>query len=110
MLHVFREHAAMVSAVDQAASANPAVYQRWQTRVMGTFIERTARFIRRQVECGLSRADDPARLANALIRMNSAVVQDNLSRTHPDKPETVAGVLAAIWNAAIYDGMAVNGR
>ena len=32
MLHVFREHAAMVNAVNQAASANPAVYQRWQTR------------------------------------------------------------------------------
>lgn len=104
MLRVFREHAAMVSAVTQAASANPAVYQRWQTRVMGAFIERTAEFIRRQVARGLSRAGDPTRLANALIRMNSAVVQDNLSRRQPDAPETLARVLAGIWNAAIYDG------
>jgi hypothetical protein len=104
MLHVFREHAAMVNAVNQAASANPAVYQRWQTRVIGAFIERTARFIRRQVERGVSTASDPVRLANALIRMNSAVVQDNLSRQQPDRPETVARVLAGVWNAAIYDG------
>ena len=104
MLHVFREHAAMVNAVNQAASANPAVYQRWQTRVIGAFIERTARFIRRQVERGVSTASDPVRLANALIRMNSAVVQDNLSRQQPDQPETVARVLAGVWNAAIYDG------
>lgn len=104
MLHVFRQHGPMIRAVNQAASGNPAVYAHWQTRVIGAFIDQTTGFIEAQVAGGLSRARDPQRLANALIRMNSAVVQENLARERPDEPEAVARVLADIWNAAIYGG------
>ena len=62
----------------------------------------TTRFIETQVDRGLSRVDDPARTANALIRMNNAVAHDNLTGTNPDTPEAVARVLAGIWNSVIY--------
>ena len=102
MLQVFREHAPLVDAVNQAASGNPRVYRRWQTRVIGAFIDKTTGFIEKQVARGLSRVDDPARTANALIRMNSAVAHDNLTGAHPDTPEAVAQVLAGIWNSVLY--------
>ena len=102
MLYVFQQHAPLVNAVNQAAVGNPLVYQRWQTRVVGAFVEKTARFIEQQMARGLCQVDDPERLANALIRMNSAVVHDNLTRTTPDSPEAVARVLADVWNATLY--------
>ena len=102
MLQVFRDHARLVDAVNQAASGNPLVYQRWQTRVIGAFIDRTTQFIQKQVDRGLSRVEDPARTANALIRMNNAVAHDNLTGINPDAPEAVARVLAGIWNSVIY--------
>jgi len=106
MFEVMDGHRPALSAVAQAAGGHPRVYEQWQTRVLDYFIALTARFVRRQVALGLSRADDPDRLARALVLMNNAVANDNMVREVHDTPADVARVLAGIWNAAIYGGTA----
>jgi AcrR family transcriptional regulator len=102
MFEVMHAHRAGVRAVAQAAGGFPAVYQRWQTRVIDYFIDLTADFIRREFARGRSRVDEPERMARALILMNNAVANDNMLRDQPDAPAAVARVLAGIWNASIY--------
>lgn len=102
MFEVMHAHRAGARAVAQAVGGYPVVYQQWQTRVVDHFIDLTARFIRREVARARSRAADPDRLARALILMNNAVANDAMLRDPPDEPAAVAGVLAGIWNAAIY--------
>ena len=65
-------------------------------------MELTTQFIARQVELGRSQVEDPAGVANALILMNNAVINDNLARAHPDSSAKVAKVVAEIWNRTIY--------
>ncbi len=95
-------HRAAHTAVAQAASGNRRVYQEWQRRVVGYFVDLTARFIRRQVAMGRSRVADPDRIAQALILMNNAVVNDSLSREAPDSPRELARTVSVVWNATIY--------
>ena len=102
MFEVWREHAILIRALEQAAGRNGVAYEQWRSRLVDRYIEMTARFIRKQVERGLSAARDPERLASALILMNTAVATDQLSRPDPDSAEEVGGTLAGVWNAAIY--------
>ena len=102
---MFREMQAyrtLVYAVSQAAGGSPKVYVEWQTRVLDYFIALTARFIRREVARGRSRAEDPDRLAHALILMNNAVANDGMARGIEDDPAAIGRTIAGIWNAAIY--------
>jgi AcrR family transcriptional regulator len=102
MLEVMHAHRMAVQAVGQAAGGRPRVYQEWQTRVLDYFIDLTRAFIRREIARGRCTADDPDRLAHALILMNHAVANDNLLHEKDDDPAAVARVLAGIWNASIY--------
>lgn len=102
MFDVMDSHRVRVEAVAQAARASPQVYEEWRTRVLDHFIDRTAASIRRQVMQGHSRADNPGRLAEALVLMNYSVWNANLLRVPPDAPEALARVSAAVWNAAIF--------
>lgn len=102
MFEVMYEHRPGARAVAQTADGESRVYTAWQDRVIDYFVALTADFIERQVTLGRSRVTDPARLAQALILMNDAVANANLRRIDPDPPELAAGVLADVWNAAIY--------
>ena len=101
MFHAIHAHRTAHAAVAQAIS-HGHVYEAWQKRIVGYFVDLTTRFIERQIELGYSRVSDPARMANALILMNNAVVNDNLARALPDTPEELGNTTATIWNAAIY--------
>ncbi len=102
MFEVLTSHRASFSAVVQASGGYPRVYEQWQRRVLGYFIDVTEGFIRREVERGRSRVTDPRGLARALILMNNALLNDGLAQ--PDPPEAVseARIVAGVWNAAIY--------
>lgn len=102
MFVVFQVHRRAVAALTQAAMTNSDLYQQWQRRVVDYYIDLTCAFIRRQKDLGRSRAEDPERLARALILMNNAVFNDYLAREDAEAPEIVARVVADIWNASIY--------
>ncbi len=102
MFATIQSHRAAHVAVAQAASGNRAVYQEWQRRVIGYFVDLTAEFIRRQVALGRSRVAEPDRIAQALILMNNAVVNDSLSKEVPDAAAELAETIAVIWNSTIY--------
>jgi AcrR family transcriptional regulator len=102
MFEVMEARRASVYAVAQAAGGYPTVYEQWQRRVVDYFVDLTASFIRRQVELGRSRADDPERLARALVLMNNGVANDRMRRDDRTDPRTVAEVVAGVWNAAIF--------
>ncbi len=102
MFTTIQSHRAAHVAVAQAASGNRRVYVEWQRRVVGYFVDLTAGFIRRQNAMGRSAVTDPERIANALLLMNNAVVNDSLSQDAPDTPENLAKTIATIWNATIY--------
>jgi AcrR family transcriptional regulator len=102
MFEVFDQHARGVAAVAQAAGGSQEVYQQWQRGIVDYFIDLTAEFIRRQRALGLSVAVDPERLARALILMNNAAANDNMTRQNPDRPAVIGAVLGGIWNSAIY--------
>ena len=102
MFMTIQSHRAAHVAVAQAASGNRRVYVEWQRRVVGYFVDLTAEFIRRQIALGRSSVTDPERIANALLLMNNAVVNDSLSRDTPDTPQNLARTIATIWNATIY--------
>ncbi len=102
MFEVFELHARSVAAVAQAAGVSQEVYHQWQRGIVDYFIDLTAEFIRRQRSLGRSGAADPDRLARALILMNTAAANDNMTRQTPDRPALIGAVLGGIWNAAIY--------
>lgn len=102
MFEVLLAHRRSFAAVVQAAGGRPRVYEQWQSRVLGYFIDLTETFIRRQVSLGRSRADDPRGLARALILMNNAVLNDSLVADDAGDATDDARVVAGIWNAAIY--------
>jgi AcrR family transcriptional regulator len=102
MFEVMHEHRASARAVAQAAGGYPQVYREWQSGVVDYFIAQTAAFLRQEVKAGRSRADDPERLARALILMNNGVANDGILRDAIDDHAAMARVLADIWNAAIY--------
>lgn len=102
MFEVLSTHRASFSAVLQASGGSPRVYEQWQSRILGYFIDLTEGFIRREVKRGLSRAEDPRGLARVLILMNNAVLNDGLAQLEPAAPDAEARNVAGIWNAAIY--------
>ena len=102
MFAVFDEHRTVVRALTQAASSSHQVLEQWQARAIDYYIDKTTRFIVRQVALGRSRVDDPRRTARALILMNNSVGFDNMLRPDPDDPAMVARTISDIWNATIY--------
>lgn len=102
MFEVLLAHRASYSAVAQASGAYPRVYEEWQKRILGYFIDLTEKFIRRQVSLGLSAVEDPRGIARALILMNNAVLNDNLVQVETRGALEDAHAVATIWNATIY--------
>lgn len=99
---IWGEHADLMRAIQQAGARDRRVYEQWRSRVVETYVAKTAAFIRREVARGLSDAPDPDRLAHALIWMNTGVSTDLTSRPHPEAPDRVVGALTRVWNASIY--------
>ena len=83
----------------------PFLFQEWQERIIAYFSKRTAKFIRRQVELGRSRIEDPDRIALALLHMNSSVVTSARAHENPEEFFNMASALAHIWNATIFDSL-----
>ena len=102
MYAVLQTHRNTVRAVMHAASGSRLVYERWQSRAVDYFIDRTTEFIAQQMALGRSRVEDPARVASALILMNYGVWADNVQREEPDDPAAIGRVIGGIWNAVIY--------
>lgn len=102
MYEVWREHANLMRAMEQAADRSGEAYEQWRGRVVDGYIEKTTAFIRRQVELGRSDATDPEALADALILMNVAVASDHITRDAPFSPERLGATVGRIWNSAIY--------
>lgn len=99
---VWQRHANLMRAIQQAGARDAGAYERWRSRVVQGYIEKTTDFIRREVARGQCDAPDPAQLASALIWMNTAVATDHVTRPDPDPPDRVGRTLARVWNSSIY--------
>jgi len=102
MYEVWREHANLMRAMEQAAGRSKEAFARWQDRVVESYIDKTERFIRRQIALGRSRVEDPRGLAYVLIVMNLAVATDQTNRAEPETPARLGARVGHVWNAAIY--------
>ena len=102
MFDVWRVHANLMRAMEQAAGRDGAAYDRWRGRVVDGYVEKTTEFIRRQIEAGRSTVGDPEGLASALILMNVSVAADQVRREEPDAPERLGRTIGHVWNSAIY--------
>ncbi len=102
MFEVWREHANLMRAMEQAAGRSKEAYARWQSRVVESYIDKTEAFIRRQIALGRSRVDDPRALARVLILMNLAVATDQTNRPEPETPARLGKVVGLVWNGAVY--------
>lgn len=104
MYEVWREHANLMRAMEQAAERNKEAYVRWQQQVVESYIDKTEAFIRRQIALGRSRVEDPRGIAQVLIVMNLAVAKDQLNRPEPQSPARLGRSVGHVWNAAVYSG------
>lgn len=102
LFEVWRRHASLLRAIQQAGARDAKAYERWRGRVVQGYVEKTADFIRREIARGLCDAPDPGGLASALILMNTGVATDQVSRPDRDPPERIGATLARIWNSSIY--------
>ena len=93
---------AVMRAASDAANASQEIQAEWQRRVIDSYVEMTADFIRREIVAGRSHVEDPDQLGYALIQMNNAVATDNARRDEPMDPAMIGRTLGRIWNAAIY--------
>lgn len=102
MFEVWREHANLMRAMEQAADRNKEAYGRWQQQVVESYVDKTEAFIRRQIALGRSRVEDPRGVGRTLILMNLAVAKDQVSRAEPETPERLGVVVGHLWNSAVY--------
>ena len=102
MYEVWREHANLMRALEQAADRNKEAYARWQQQVVESYIDKTETFIRRQIALGRSRVEDPRGVAHVLIVTNLAVATDQLRRPEPESPARLGKTVGHVWNASIY--------
>lgn len=102
MYEVWREHAGLMQAMEQAAGRNRIAYEQWRGRVVDGYIAKTTGFIQKQIDLGRCDVADPEATASALILMNVAVASDQVQRSEPDSPERLGAAVGSIWNAAIY--------
>lgn len=98
----WHEHANLMRAMDQAARRGDRGYQKWRARMVDGYIEKTSKFIRREIAGGRCDAPDPEGLASVLILMNASVATDQFSRGDPEPPERLGNIVARVWNASIY--------
>lgn len=103
MYEVWREHANLMRAMEQAADRSKEAYARWQQQVVESYIDKTEGFIRRQIALGRSRVADPRGVAQVLILMNLAVATDQTHREKPETPARLGEIVGHVWNAAVYD-------
>ena len=102
MYEVWREHANLMRAMEQAAERSKQAYARWQSHVVESYVDKTEAFIRRQIALGRSRVEHPRALARVLILMNLAVATDQTNRTVPETPAKLGAVVGEVWNGAVY--------
>lgn len=102
MYEVWREHANLMRAMEQAAGRSKEAYARWQSHVVESYIDKTESFIRRQIQLGRSRVSDPRGVAQVLILMNLAVATDQTNRPEPETPARLGALVGHVWNAAVY--------
>lgn len=102
MYEVWREHASLMRAMEQAAGRSGTAYQAWRGRVVEGYIAKTVAFLEREIAAGRCDATDPEALASALILMNVSVASDQVARPEPDSPERLGAAVGRIWNGAIY--------
>lgn len=107
MYEVWREHANLMRAMEQAADRNKVAYARWQQQVVEAYVDKTEAFIRRQIALGRSKVDDPRGLARVLILMNLAISKDQVMQPAPESPARLGTVVGHVWNSAIYPGLVV---
>ncbi|MEZ4280289.1 MAG: TetR/AcrR family transcriptional regulator [Myxococcota bacterium] len=105
MYEVWREHANLMRAMEQAAGRSKEAFARWEQQVVESYIEKTEAFIRRQIALGRSRVGDPRGVAQVLILMNLAVATDQNNRPEPETPARLGVVVGHVWNAAVYDAV-----
>jgi AcrR family transcriptional regulator len=103
MYEVWREHANLMRAMEQAAGRSKEAYARWQSHVVESYVDKTEVFIRRQVALGRSRVGEPRGVARALILMNLAIATDQVNRPEPETPARLGLIVGHVWNAAVYD-------
>lgn len=102
MYEVWREHANLMRAMEQAAGRSKEAYARWQHQVVESYIDKTEAFIRRQIALGRSQVEDPRGVAQVLILMNLAVATDQINRPEPETPARLGTIVGHVWNAAVY--------
>lgn len=102
MYEVWREHANLMRAMEQAAGRSKEAYARWQHQVVESYIDKTEAFIRRQIALGRSKVEDPRGVAQVLILMNLAVATDQINRPKPETPARLGTIVGHVWNAAVY--------
>jgi len=105
MYEVWRQHANLMRAMEQAAGRSKEAYARWQHQVVESYVEKTEQFIRKQIALGRSRVADPRAIARVLILMNLAVATDQIDRPVPETPARLGAIVGEIWNATLYQDL-----
>jgi TetR/AcrR family transcriptional regulator, ethionamide resistance regulator len=96
-----QEHGRLMQAVADAAAYDAGI-RAARAEMVGFFVAVTADRIRADVAAGHSRVRDPERVADALVRMNEALLLDAFgSRPYAD-PAEVRATISEIWVTTIY--------
>ena len=99
---VFAEHGPVLRALADAAADDPDVELVYH-RLVQSFIDVTARHIRREMAAGRVHALEPVETATALVWMMERYLNRTLGRVPSDTPhETVVKTLTTIWTRVLY--------
>jgi len=105
---VYVVHGPVLRALSEAASSD-AVLEQAYNALLQAFVDATAEHIRAEQRAGRTPAAlDPERTAMALTHMNERVLTESLGRSPQDDPARVAESLLRIWLATLYGVTAEN--
>ena len=98
---VFAEHGPVLRALADAAADDPDV-ERAYHRLVQSFIDVTASYIRRDMAAGRVHALDPGEAATALVWMTERYLTLTLGREPHREHDVIAETLETIWSRVLY--------
>ena len=98
---VFAEHGPVLRALADAAADDPDVEHVYR-RLVQSFIDVTARHIRREMAAGRIHALDPAETATALVWMMERYLTLTLGRQPHRERGVIVETLETIWSRVLY--------
>ncbi len=102
ILRHYREHAALLAAINEVAAYDPQVHEVWSAD-QHRFIDNLVRVLRAEQRQGRTPADvDPNRAARMIVQGGSQVLAQQVSGGEGDDDEAVAAELARCYWYGVY--------